>query len=181
VQTAGKKVRAFPVRTAAVLVLIVVGLLLLHSRPTWDGTHTSCAQNLREIQRLGMLYAEMNHLFPCSETGGIATLQVLLDTANQEVSPARFICPASRLEPAMMDAGGKFRLDRDHCSYEMVPWKVFPSDAVDSLLAFDRTPCHSEGRNVVFLDGTLEFLQEAKFHEVFSRQAHSHGIEKTGK
>ena len=134
-----------------------------------------CQSNLRQIQFRCMLYADASgkRTFPHSEKGPITSLQILVD-ADHSLAPSLFICPSS-VQAAADVADGKFHLDEDHCSYAMAPWKVSNSDPAETMVAFDRTPCHDGGRNVVHLDRSVERLAEAKFQELFSRQASARG------
>ena len=43
-------------------------------------------------------------------------------------------------------------------------------DRPRSLLAFDSAPSHNGKRNVVYLDTSVETLDEAKFQELFETQ-----------
>jgi hypothetical protein len=135
-----------------------------------DRTHVRCASNLRTIQKLGQVYAETvgGGSCPYSHEGGLTGLQVLL-ASQPGLSPDLFICPGSRLEPAEAGPDGRFTLGEDHCSFEMVPWRLSLRDPGEAIVAFDRNPDqHAGGRNVVHLDGSLEYLEEAKFQEKLS-------------
>ena len=133
-----------------------------------------CQSNLREIQKLGMMYADTagHRYYPWSEKGGIASLQVLVDS-TEGLKPSMFVCPASRNDEMAEVVDGKFQLDAAHCSYEMVPWRLSPTDDADSLVAFDREARHQSqgrmGRNVVHLDNSVEFMTEDKFEEAYEQ------------
>jgi hypothetical protein len=133
-----------------------------------------CQSNLREIQNLGLLFADTgnNRFYPWSEKGGIASLQVLVDS-TEGLRPGMFICPASRDDEMAERVDGKFQLDVQHCSYDMVPWRLSPSDEADSIFAFDREPWHRgsgrQGRNVVFIDSSVEFMTEDQFEDAYEK------------
>jgi hypothetical protein len=142
-----------------------LSLLFLSSHDhEYYAKRTRCQSHLREINYLGRMYVEMGHhdRYPWSEKGGIESLQVIADE-NEGLRPDLFICPASPYVPSEPGADGKFRLDAEHSSYEMVPWRLSPGDPEDALVAFDREPWHAGGRDVVFLDNSAEFLTEAEF------------------
>jgi prepilin-type processing-associated H-X9-DG protein len=125
--------------------------------------------NLREIQKLGMMYADFSasHTYPWSKDGGIAALE-MLNRTTEGLRPILFICPRSGLEPAEVDGDGKFRLDSEHSSYELVPWRISPNDPASSLVAFDRQPWHDGRRHAIFADGSVESLRESVFQEKYA-------------
>ena len=147
-------------------------------------TLPTCMSKLREIQKLGSMYAdsEGTQCYPYSKDGGIAALQVLVE-ANDGLEPSLFICPVSGLQPATADAVGKFKLDAAHCSYEMFDVKVRPSDRANTIIVYDRTPCHDGKRCVVYIDSSVEVMDEAAFQKKLEeqRKRHSKGAEEGGK
>jgi prepilin-type processing-associated H-X9-DG protein len=166
-----------------VIALIIVGGILFFvlpvlagfliptlMRPRGKADVVRCQSNLREIQKLGMMYADTaNHRFyPSSPKGGIGALQVIVDEF-QGLKPSMFICGEdTRHEPAEL-IDGKFQLDEKHSSYEMVPWRLSPSDPPDSVVAFDREPWHKGGRNVVFVDNSIEFMMDEDFKRAYEK------------
>lgn len=148
--------------------LIALGAWLSQSRSTREIYPQQCCQKLLKIHRLASIYAGSagKGFYPHSPEGGIASLQVLLDS-SEGLRPELFVCRASGIEPAMADEKGRFRLDAGHCSYEMVPWKLSLKDPPDAIFAYDRTPHAGRIRNVVFLDGSMEALDEAEFRKRF--------------
>jgi hypothetical protein len=150
----------------------LVPTMMMRSGPSRANV-VRCQSNLREIQKLGMLFADTgnNRFYPWSEKGGIASLQVLVDS-TEGLRPGMFICPASRQEPLEVE-GRKFQLDPEHSSYEMVPWRLSPSDPPDSIVVFDRQPWHhsqgQRGRNMVFIDNSVEFVDEVQFQKAYEK------------
>jgi len=130
-----------------------------------------CAANLREIQKLGMMYADSagTRYYPHSTKGSIADLQILV-SYNDGLRPELFICPSSGQKPAGVDRNGKFQLDGDHCSYELVPWRISNSGPPDAIVAFDRAPYHEGGRIVAYLDSSIEFVKEEEFQQRLAAQ-----------
>jgi hypothetical protein len=163
---------AFLIPSVAVLVVSILTKRLGSDRPPM------CVHKLREIQRLGLIYADRagTHFYPHSPRGGIASLQVLVDF-HEGIRPELFVCRGSREEPAQPGPDGKFTLDDANCSYEMVPWRVSPADPADTILAFDRSTAHhgGEGRNVVHLDGSVEWLVEANFQSRLEKDRQRYG------
>jgi prepilin-type processing-associated H-X9-DG protein len=49
-----------------------------------------------------------------------------------------------------------------------VPWKISPADTPGTILAFDRSPCHGGRRNVLFVDLSVETVEEAKFQKMLA-------------
>jgi hypothetical protein len=125
-----------------------------------------CQANLREIAKLGILYADAGEgrFFPHSRTGGITSLQLLLNH-SEGLKPTLFICPQTIHEPAEVGSDGKFLLDEDTCSYEMTPWLIKATDPPDTIVAFDRAPYHEGKRNVVHLDSSVGSMTEETFQE----------------
>ncbi len=128
----------------------------------------SCMSNLREIQKLAMITADMSGsaFYPYSEKGSIDAFMMLVKS-HEGLPPGVFRCLAARdmYEAANVDADGKFELSEKTCSYELVPWKVGLGGPIDALLAFDRTPCHRGSRNVIFAGGNVEEMDEAEFQK----------------
>ncbi len=125
-----------------------------------------CANNLREIYKLGVIYADSSgaRFFPFSPEGSLSAFRILAN-ARESVSPRLFVCPRSfgSEEPAEVDGEGRFHLEAANCSYELSSRKLAPSDPGNIMLAFDRSPCHKGRRNVVFLDGSVQLVDEAEF------------------
>jgi hypothetical protein len=68
--------------------------------------------------------------------------------------------------PAAVD--GKPVLTEETCSYEILGRRL-KSTALDSILMYDKTPCHHGCRNVLFTDGRVERMDETAFQQRLAR------------
>lgn len=80
---------------------------------------------------------------------------------------ARFRCPSSSDDPTKYSEGEV--LKPHHCSYIYNPLGMF-TELDDDLqgkliLVYEKADYHGPGRNVIFCDGTLEFLKKQQFEE----------------
>ena len=146
----------------AVLCLIFLAGVAVFVIPTLDSfrersDQVSCMGNLREIQKLAMMFTAVSaDFFPRSRGGGQNSFEVFVKS-QLEMSPGLFVCPADPDHvPGKVDSDG-------HLGYEIVPWR--PGSA-GSLVAFDRAPYHKGKRNVAFLDAAVECMDEEEFQKI---------------
>ena len=167
------KPRGKPLTLAAVtlglLTLAGAGLAMRSTIRCWYQTWTEeestevvqCRLNLREIHKLGMIYADTvgRDFYPHAPKGELASMQILVDYWK-DMPMSILVCPA----------GTRRKDGRPRCDYELVPWKVATDDLPQSIVAFDREAHHCGKRVVVFLDGHVEVLDEEEFRETFDEQ-----------
>lgn len=130
------------------LILVAAGALLTGSlfslkKAGNRAGAVKCASNLREIQaawRKG-------------------------DGFDESLKGRLLVCPRWIGEVEPIVDGRRPALHDFPLSYEWVPWKLPVSTQARALLAFDQKANHSGGRNVVFTDGSVEFLEEAEFQK----------------
>ncbi len=149
------------------IISVIAGVLiptLMSARGRAD--QVACQSNLRELQKLGMIYADSSgtRFFPLAKGGNPAaheSLQLLVDK-NEGLSPKMFVCRTWRDgEAEMVDE--KFQLSESTCSYTWPKRKLSPSDkatiplSCDKFVYSDDAPNgHKGGRNVVYLSGNVE-------------------------
>ncbi len=153
------------------IISVIAGFLiptLMKARGRAD--EVKCQSNLRELQRLGMIYADSggNRFYPMARgtnPQAFESLNVLI-RANEGLKPQLFMCPTWREDPAVADADGKFTLDEATCSYAWPRKRLSPSDPANTPLSCDKEVRgketmngHPDGRNVVYLDGSVEFVK----------------------
>lgn len=168
------KVRGFTLVELLVVIAIIsviAGFLiptLMKARGKAD--EVKCQSNLRELQRLGMIYADSggNRFYPLAKGTTPAAHESLniLVKANEGLKPQLFMCPTCREDPAVADADGKFSLDENTCSYTWPKKRLSPSDSANTPLSCDkevRTKDQLSGhdgiRITVFLDGSVELVK----------------------
>ena len=105
----------------------------------------TCATNLKGIGMALMLYSnDYDDQFP-------PELETLISKA--EMSAKGLICPASKFEKPYVYRGASI-------SVKDPPWMI---------TVYDKTGNHSDGRNVLFLDGHVEWVEEERFQELIKR------------
>ena len=128
-----------------------------------------CQSNLREIQKLGMMFADTggNRFYPFGKgksPQAHESLNVLIKQ-SEGLKPSMFRCPTWREgeDPEIID--GKFQLDEMNCSYTWTKSRVSPSDPPNTAVSSDKYVWSEEnknghplGRNVVCLDNSVEFI-----------------------
>ncbi|MCP4260996.1 MAG: DUF1559 domain-containing protein [Planctomycetes bacterium] len=104
-----------------------------------------CATNLKGIGLALIIYAnDYDDQFP-------PDLETLISKAEM---PAKgLICPASKLKKTYIYRGASITVDD-------TPWMI---------TVYDKTGNHSDGRNVLFLDGHVEWVEEERFQELIKR------------
>ena len=157
------------------IISVIAGFLiptLMKARGRAD--EVSCQNNLRELQRLGMLFADIpgNRFYPIGHgqnPPAHESLNVLITANHGTLKPALFVCRTWRGDPAVADADNNFQLEEENCSYTWPKKKVSPSDPSNTALSCDkyvRTPDqnqgHEGGREVVFLDSSVDFWNVEK-------------------
>ena len=95
------------------IISVIAGFLiptLMKARGKAD--EVKCQSNLRELQRLGMIYADSggNRFYPLAKGTAPQAHEslMMLVRANEGLKPKLFMCPTCREEPAEVDADGKF-------------------------------------------------------------------------
>ncbi len=134
-----------------------------------------CKSNLREIQRLGMMYADSagTRFYPLARGSTPAaheSLNVLI-RYSEGLKPALFVCPSWRLGEAEV-VDGRFTLEDSTCSYTWPKMRISNSDPADSPISSDKYVFseedrngHQRGRNVVFLDNSVEWINTEQIPE----------------
>ncbi|MBI4586132.1 MAG: hypothetical protein HY717_19145 [Planctomycetes bacterium] len=152
-----------PVAVASVAAGFLIPTLL---RGRVDAYEVQCANNLKELGKLAIIYADASgtRFFPHSPEGGIASLQVMVDFYEGDVKPQLFVCPRSEQDHAEVAGEGKFKLSEDTCSYEMVPLRLSPTDS-GRILIYERFPHHRGKRHVVYTDTAIGLLSESVFQD----------------
>src|SRR2546422_7203039 len=155
------------------IISVIAGFLiptLMSARGRADTV--KCQSNLREIQKLGMIYADSagTRFYPLgkgSNPQAHESLNVMLKF-NDGLKPAMFICPTWREGEAEL-IEGKFQLEENTCSYTWPKKRLSPSDSPDTPLSCDKSVKtseepngHPKGRNVVHLDGPVDFVTTDK-------------------
>ena len=157
------------------IISVIAGFLiptLMSARGRAD--QVRCQSNLREIQRLGMLYADVpgNRFYPIGKgqnPPAHESMNVMLKGNEGSLKPNLFICPTWRDGEAEMDADGKFTLEESTCAYTWSKKKLSPSDPATMPLSCDKFVKtaeqfngHPDGRNVVYLDGSVDWIKTEK-------------------
>jgi prepilin-type processing-associated H-X9-DG protein len=122
-----------------------------------------CSNNLRQLFGYAVSYSDKSgtRAYPFSEEGSLASLQLLIDFDPEGLEPRVFVCRAhGGREP--VKEGGKVVLSPDTTSYEVVPWKL-RNTALNAIWMYDREPAHNGGRNVLFSDGSVQWMSEGEF------------------
>jgi len=136
-----------------------------------------CQSNLRELQKLGMMYADGagTRFYPLAKGSNPPahdSLNVLV-RFHEGLKPELFICPTWREEAAEV-VDGKFTLEETSCAYTWPKRKVSTSDRPDTALSCDKhiqsesegqESGHPNGRNVVYLDSSVKFVLAADIPE----------------
>jgi prepilin-type N-terminal cleavage/methylation domain-containing protein len=158
------------------IISVIAGFLiptLMKARSKAD--LVACASNLREIQKLGMMYADSGstRFYPLARgTNPPAheSLNILI-RANDGLRPKMFICPSWRLGVAEV-IDDKFTLDESTCSYTWPRMRISNSDPADTAISCDKFVYndddrngHQDGRNVVYLDSSIEFVRTDRIPE----------------
>jgi prepilin-type N-terminal cleavage/methylation domain-containing protein/prepilin-type processing-associated H-X9-DG protein len=152
------------------IISVIAGFLiptLMSARGKAD--QVKCQSNLREIQKLGMMYADSagTRFYPIGKGTSPAaheSLNVLI-RGSEGLKPIMFVCPTWREgEPAEV-VDSKFQLEENSCSYTWTKKRVSPSDPPDTAVSCDKFVYsddnkngHQKGRNVVFLDSSVEWI-----------------------
>jgi hypothetical protein len=148
---------------------IIAGFLvptLVRSREVAD--EIDCQNKLKEIAKIGILYADDGHrFFPHSEKGSIESLQILVDW-NERMRPEIFVCRRSMQVPAERGADGKYRLTKESCSYVLNPRKLAPTD--DAPFIWDSEPRHDGRRCVARTDSSVQSMDEEEFQRLLQNE-----------
>jgi len=161
-------------RTAMTLSFVEIVLLLLGSilmpalcSPREQTNQIKCAANMRMIFLAMDDYAKKNNgLLP-------PTLGALLTT--EDITSEIFVCPSSNQERAPGDTGDAqaAELARDpqhYCSYIYVAAGLKLDEAAQPrrVLLYEALSNHKVGMNVLYSDGTAEFLLESKAQQMIT-------------
>ncbi len=152
------------------IISVIAGFLiptLMSARGRAD--QVKCQSNLREIQKLGMMYADSagTRFYPLARgTNPPAheSLNILIRN-NDGLRPIMFVCPTWREGEAAEVVDGRFTLDEASCSYTWPKRRVSPSDPANTAVSCDKfvwsqeqQSGHQKGRNVVYLDSSVEWV-----------------------
>ena len=160
-------------RTAMTLATVEVSLLLLGAilmpalcTPREQSNQVKCAANMRMIFLAMEDYAKKNNgLLP-------PTLGALLPC--EDITSELFVCPSSNQERAPGDTGdaqAKLRQDpHRYCSYIYVGAGLKLDEAAQPprVLLYEALSNHKVGMNVLYSDGTAEFLPESKAKQMIA-------------
>ncbi len=135
-----------------------------------------CQSNLREIQKLGMMYADSagTRFYPLAKGTNPPAHESLNELIKFQdgLKPELFMCPTWRDGDPAEVVDNKFRLDENNCSYTWPKRKVSTSDSPNLALSCDKNiqseenpSGHPKGRNVVHLDSSVEFIRIEKIPE----------------
>lgn len=127
------------------IISIIAGFLvptLLRGRG--EAYKVQCANNLREIAKSAMIYADSSgkRFFPFAKGGNpraheSLNIMVKFYGSAKKLMPKLFICPEWRGEPAEIDEEEKYELDELSLSYTWTDKKLSPTDA-GFLLSSDK-------------------------------------------
>jgi hypothetical protein len=164
--------KVIPWFVVALVALLFIALFLPPSRGRARETakRISCANNLRQIGQAAFLYANENngHLPP--------DLPTLFET--QDISAQVFVCVSSNVDKA---TGATTRqiaislLAGNHISYAWTGAGLTTSAPADVVLAFDldlhvpRDEATTTGINVLLIDGSVTFVNEATAKAIWAR------------
>lgn len=155
------------------IISVIAGFLiptLMSARGRAD--QVKCQSNLREIQKLGMMFADSagTRFYPIARGTSPAaheSINVLI-RANDGLRPVMFVCPTWRdgVEAEVVDTdNNKFTLDEMNCSYTWPKRRVSASDPANTAVSCDKFVYsednkngHQKGRNVVYLDSSVEWV-----------------------
>ena len=137
----------------------------------WADEDVTCRQNLERLATALALYRKDEGTWPTTGQRGDALGSLSLLFPTYVFYPETFVCP--------MDPGAKARiagsrldqpLTARECSY--VYDNAAPQDASrDHMLLWDRRPGpHAGGRHVLFADGRVEWLSEARFQQRLAKR-----------
>jgi len=153
--------------------LILYGLLTAPLRNSTRpfARRAACKNNLKQIGLALQLYStDYDNQFP---PGGTAVEVFSALTADITGRPYLkytdiFLCPAAKADLESWDRLGK--LTEETVSYEWVPG-LSPDSNPDFILAYDKSPDHHDGgRNVLYVDGRVDFMPEEAFQAEMARQ-----------
>ena len=162
---------------AGLILFFGVVFYLVHQQNSRDASwKLMCGNNLREIAKSGMIYADSwgARLFPFgdgSQPSAAESLNVMVRFygSARKLSPRLFICPASQDAAAVPHEDQTYTLTADNLSYAWTSKKLSPT--VLTWLAADkhwrgeyefRKPGHIGGMNVVNTDASVEWIPAAE-------------------
>ncbi|MCZ6792559.1 MAG: hypothetical protein O7J95_02970 [Planctomycetota bacterium] len=158
-------------------VAVVAGMVvpaLMRARTTADTV--TCMANLRGLHSAAFIvYAQKEGHFPHDPDGPLASLQIIVDRSDGSFDPENFVCPEGHEIEAIAD-DGKLVLTEDTCSYEMVPWRLRPTDP--GILIYEKAPYHDGSRFVVDTKGYVFEMSESEFQERFAKERQRYGKKK---
>ena len=153
------------------IISIIAGFLvptLLRGRG--EAYKVQCSNNLREIARLAMIYADASgkRFFPWGQGGNpqaheSLNMMVKFYGSSKKLSPKLFICPEWRGEAALPDENDKYELDETSLAYTWTGQKLSPTDSGFALSSdkYFKTETqlsgHEGGVNVVYTDNSVTF------------------------
>lgn len=149
------------------IISVIAGVLiptLMSARGRAD--LVACQSNLRELQKLGMIYADSSgtRFYPLAKGSSPQAHESLQLIVNQSegLNPKMFTCATWR-DGAAEVVDEKFQLSENTCSYTWPKRRLSPSDkatlplSCDKYVYTDDLPNGHKGRrNVVYLGGNVE-------------------------
>jgi len=152
------------------ILAILAGLLLpALARARGEARKAACKNNLRQIGIAVQAYS-MDHKGQLPTTGTPGDRFGSLDLLIQEgyLDGARlFHCPSDAVAPSGMTSRG---LTDATCSY-FYDNTVRPDAASDTMIVYDESvDIHGDGRNVLFMDGSVRWLLESDFQNRLAAQ-----------
>ncbi|GIW72482.1 MAG: hypothetical protein KatS3mg102_2024 [Planctomycetota bacterium] len=176
------------------VVIAIIGLLASLAVPAFnrfrqEGYKTACASNLRQIGTACENYMNKYRMYPWSKRGdGGAVPTIGDDTEVRKClellykydyidNPKVYGCPADGLwqEPRRIDDVNErrddFFLDETHCSYTYRSRPITISSPSTTPVSGDKRggdseyAHHRDGRNVLFRNATVEFIENARLND----------------
>jgi len=131
----------------------------------------SCRSNLKRISLALEAYSnDHDNRFPPGNTAVevFSALAAEVTDGPDRADPYIFLCPADK---AGLEAWDRLeKLTEETVSYEWVPG-LSPDADPDFILAYDKSPDHHDGgRNVLRVDGSVDFMPEAAFQPEMAHQ-----------
>ena len=156
------------------IISIIAGFLvptLLRGRG--EAYKVQCANNLREIAKSAMIYADSSgkRFFPFPKGGNpraheSLNIMVTFYGSAKKLNPKLFVCPEWRGEPAEVDEEEMYQLDESSLAYTWTDKKLSPTDA-GFLLSSDKRVKgaqelngHEKGMQTVGTDSSITWVLE---------------------
>jgi prepilin-type processing-associated H-X9-DG protein len=152
---------------AAVVLVLAVQLIVPHLSRTYDHpTRIYCASNMKQIGLGAIMYANTNHgHFPDD-------LDTLVET--EDLEPRVLMCPMTAQDvpvaPTTREVVAAMR-KADLISYIYVGKGLTTDASADTVVAYEKLTDHTDGMNVLFADGHIEYLEATEAKAVLNQTA----------